>query len=611
MTQPNDNSSITADAAPPTAIDEDHPDGDAIRRQVRAQTFVFFFLALSHTDPGQVEFYFSDENLPTDLHLLKCCGGRENLPVSISLICGFKKMRGYKPKKLVVAALRKSLVLEVVENGKKIKRRRPMQGTCILDPDFFDADDGIAHDPRVCRQPAVYPVPLLPQNKVEYPKGISKNMLKPTGFEKTYIEPMPTPQEAAEEEAMYDPEKSFIERIEIAIQRFKQKRRMHEMYAHVFNKLMRFSGVESGPRMNQGLSRQEMASMDAEEVAKALAIHNVPWSRADTKQWVVDFYGVAKAFLSSWYPAHYGMTPQGIKNACQVLRSFYKYLLYHDVCPEYKEDLIRARDLCDQAEQELPKVVAAGLALPGDFNKSASVIFGGAHAGQYTGDQPWALKLQAEGVDIAEIGIRKEEAKIKFKAGVFIMGTDGQADKLEGGTLIAVGKEQVGLEVIGISLPDENTKLAYEQTGDWGLELSKLEPLGKLICKTWIMDDCDEWDLPNAPGKYPQGKPYRTSDVKTYEFWVEASVLEECFLGMKLDASVLTLTDGLAILDDVKESMCNFFTWLPNELWMERKPKEVRWLSKGLGVDDEEDQANGKNNEGEGKGKDDDDFDDE
>lgn len=280
MTQPNDNSSITADAAPPTAIDEDHPDGDAIRRQVRAQTFVFFFLALSHTDPGQVEFYFSDENLPTDLHLLKCCGGRENLP-----------------KKLVVAALRKSLVLEVVENGKKIKRRRPMQGTCILDPDFFDADDGIAHDPRVCRQPAVYPVPLLPQNKVEYPKG-SKNMLKPTGFEKTYIEPMPTPQEAAEEEAMYDPEKSFIERIEIAIQRFKQKRRMHEMYAHVFNKLMRFSGVESGPRMNQGLSRQEMASMDAEEVAKALAIHNVPWSRADTKQWVVDFYGVAKAQIA-------------------------------------------------------------------------------------------------------------------------------------------------------------------------------------------------------------------------------------------------------------------------------------------------------------------------
>ncbi|KAH9882106.1 hypothetical protein J1614_001278 [Plenodomus biglobosus] len=572
---PNSSNSMASDAIPPTAVDEDHPDGATIRRQV--------------------EFYFSDENLPSDLHLLKCCGGRENLPVSISLICGFKKMRAYKPKRLVVAALRKSTFLEVVENGKKIKRRMPMQGRCALDPDFFDTDDGIAHDPRVRRQPAVFPVPLLPQTKLEYPKGTSKNMLKPTGFEKTYTEPMPTPQEAAEEEAMYHPEKSFVERIEIAIQRFKQKRRMHERYAYVFNKLMRFSGVESSPRMHQGLSRQEMANMDAEELAKVLAIHNVPWDRADTKQWVVDFCGVAKAFLSSWYPTHHGMTADSIKNACQVLRSFYKYLLYHNVCPEYNEDLLRARDLCDQAEEELAKSVTAGLALPGDFNRSASAIYGGAHAGQYIGDQTWAMELQVQGFPSGGIGIGPEETRIRFKAGVFIKGTDQQADKLEDGTLIAVGTEQVGLEIIAIEFPDENTRLAYEQMGDWELRLGKLEPLGKLICKTWAIDDCDEWDLPNVPERYPAGKPCGAFDVRKYEFWVEESVLAECFLGMKLDASVLTLTDGLTILDDVKETMCSFFTWLPNELWMDRKPKEVRWSRKGLGLDDEEDEANGEN----------------
>jgi hypothetical protein len=96
---------------------------------------------------------------------------------------------------------------------------------------------------------------------------------------------------------MYDPDKHFVERIEIAIQRFKQKRRMHEAYSNIFNKWMRFGGVESAPRMFSGLSAKDMAGMDAEEIARARAIHQVPWDREDTKHWVLDFVGVGQAFL--------------------------------------------------------------------------------------------------------------------------------------------------------------------------------------------------------------------------------------------------------------------------------------------------------------------------
>jgi hypothetical protein len=250
-----------------------------------------------------VEFYFSDENLPTDKHLLQCCGGRDNLPVSISRIRGFQKMRHYKPKTLVTAALRLSAFLEVSADGKTIKRKIPLAGKCVTDPDYFDADDdkdiGFAPGSRKAKaqRPAQYPVALLPQTKAKHPEGVSKNMLKATGFEKAYMEPVLTPAEAAEEEEMYSLNKPFVERIEIAIQRFKQKRRMHEMYAHVFNKLMRFGGVESGPRMYQGLSRHDMNEMGAEELARVLAIHNVPWDRSDETKWVVDFVAVCKAFL--------------------------------------------------------------------------------------------------------------------------------------------------------------------------------------------------------------------------------------------------------------------------------------------------------------------------
>lgn len=203
-------------------------------------------------------------------------------------------MRAYKPKKLVVAALRKSAFLELSADGKTIKRKVPLTGKCLLDPDFLE-DDGIAHDPRV-KKAVAYPVPLIPL-KADNPQGLSKNMLKPTGFEDGYVEPLQTPQEAAEEEALYDLDKHFVERIEIAIQRFKQRRRMHQKYQQVFEKFLRFGGVEYGTRQYQGLSKEDLKEMDVEERTRALMTHTVPWDRSDEKYWVVDFAGVAKAFL--------------------------------------------------------------------------------------------------------------------------------------------------------------------------------------------------------------------------------------------------------------------------------------------------------------------------
>lgn len=218
--------------------------------------------------------------------------------MSISRICGFKKMRGYKPKSIVSEALRKSTFLEVSADGKTVKRKVPLTGKCLLDKDYRanGSDNEIAYDPRTKRE-VQHPVPLLPQKKKDYPLGMTKNMMKPTGFEEAYVEGPIAPAEAEEEMAMYDPDKPFIERIEVAIQRFKQKRRMHEMYAKIFNKWMKFGGVDCEPRMFGGLSKEEMRNMNSEDIARAKATHHVPWDREDTKKWTVDFLGVGEAFL--------------------------------------------------------------------------------------------------------------------------------------------------------------------------------------------------------------------------------------------------------------------------------------------------------------------------
>jgi hypothetical protein len=291
---------------------------------------------------------------------------------------------------------------------------------------------------------------------------------------------------------------------------------------------------------------------------------------------------------SSWYPTHCGYNPEAVKNACQVPRSFYNYLRYHKVCPEYDEQLGKALEICDLAEQELPKVYAAGIALPGDFNKSASTIFGGAHAGTYTGGRSWAEEVKEDGIDVEEIGIRDEEARIKFTMGVAIMGTDEQYDKVEAKSFKIIQKISAGLEVVDIQLPTESATAAYEsQSRLVQQKLDQLAPLGKLFCKIWAEDDCDEWDLPKD--KYPSGKPQRASAGQNYEFWIEESVMSECFVGMKIEATILALDGGLTILDEVHASRCSFYKFLPSDLWMERRPKQWHWLKKGLAGDDEDD----------------------
>ena len=122
-----------------------------------------------------------------------------------------------------------------------------------------------------------------------------------------------------------------------------------------------------------------------------------------------------------------------------MLRSFYNYLRYHRVCPEYDEQIQAALKICDTAEAELVKANGACLALPGDFNASASTLLGGAQAGIFAADKAWAKEALAEGVDVNDIGLRDEEARIKFSTGIAVLGSDEQQD-LVGGSKVKVIK---------------------------------------------------------------------------------------------------------------------------------------------------------------------------
>ncbi|XP_054777250.1 la-related protein 6A [Prosopis cineraria] len=86
----------------------------------------------------QVEYYFSDENLPADKYLIGFLRKNKEGFVPISVIASFRKMKKLsQDHSLIVAALKESSLLVVSGDGKSVKRLNPFQLHEARDPKFF------------------------------------------------------------------------------------------------------------------------------------------------------------------------------------------------------------------------------------------------------------------------------------------------------------------------------------------------------------------------------------------------------------------------------------------------------------------------------------------
>lgn len=76
----------------------------------------------------QVEFYFSDSNLPMDNYLYNLVGGADNKSVPVKVIHSFKRMKRYQPYSAVVAAIQDSEILDISgeAGNEEIKRKEPL-----------------------------------------------------------------------------------------------------------------------------------------------------------------------------------------------------------------------------------------------------------------------------------------------------------------------------------------------------------------------------------------------------------------------------------------------------------------------------------------------------
>jgi len=213
------------------------------------------------------------------------------------------------------------------------------------------------------------------------------------------------------------------------------------------------------------------------------------------------------------------------------------------------------------------------MCLPGDFNSACSFLFGGIR-----GDSSWDGGYTSQ----TYLGLNDAEA-----SRIFISGYEALGDK-------ALLKEDE-YETKKVLMSQEVTEVEE----DIGLEVTAIEPskeggsFGILRCRSWALPDFAGRDL-------PVGIDSPSPPVKAYDFWIEEEILQNCFVGMKIEGTVHTLTSGLKFLENVTAVWCSFYTVLENELLKEWKdPKYV------TREDYLEKLSRGEDREGEAQGSDD------
>ncbi|KAK4946827.1 hypothetical protein LTR10_014330 [Elasticomyces elasticus] len=409
------------------------------------------------------------------------------------------------------------------------------------------------------------------KRKKAKPKS-QRGLDKPSGFEDFFADAPTTPAQHAEEQEIYDPALHFVDRILTAIARFERTRKLVSERRDILFKYLAYGSIETGPNQFQG--GQDTEGMDKTQIAQTLTQARISDNKRDlgteTSLYEVDFQGVMKGFLSRRAQDMYGFeTREQVSMVTTTLERFMDYLLQHDVCPEYRDDVLATRNLCREAQSELWDVAEATRRLPGDFNIACSTMFGGSYAQGYDGEASWRPESEAQ----AFVGMKPEEARQIIHFGVAGAASEDvyqaylHAIHGDGALEVVSVEKYIGFEITRIVPPTEDCKQLYTTASQ------HFRPVGCVYAKSWSNPDTPPEDLTEEE-KQAQSLP-TTPDETEYVFFMESILQSYLRVGMKVEATVHTLNCGIMFFDEVLNVFPTFDEYLVNELmlgWKEPRP---------------------------------------
>ncbi|KAI0971427.1 Argonaute siRNA chaperone complex subunit Arb1-domain-containing protein [Xylaria arbuscula] len=407
---------------------------------------------------------------------------------------------------------------------------------------------------------------LKNKKKKKKSKKTPKSRRNITGFEEYYADAPMTPKESLEKKKLYDPLRPFHDRIEECIQRFRARRRLDTQRTTMFNKYLFLGGIDTSARQFTGMAgdRDEMAAADSEQIRTMTAVDFIGgfgsrfYDVGDTENWDVDFEAVVKGFLSRTMIDWYMCDRVAMRIAADLIKNFLNYVLMHDVCPEYTNNIIAARHVCDIAPIELHNIHELTLELPGPFNRAARSLF---------------CEEQIKHLDQEE----NSEALVQFNHTTLVWSLSEKAKQIKEKilktpnltTIKVVSTVDRTFQVVGIHRPRHKDKMmVHEQLAALNIN-NKLKPAGFIrVAQSMIAHG---W------GNMPRPEEVDLSSTEEEEFILEDELLAKIEVGMKIDMTVCELNVGLRFIKDVHDLRVSFDTFLPQYLmtnWRDPVPNE-------------------------------------
>lgn len=317
---------------------------------------------------------------------------------------------------------------------------------------------------------------------------------------------------------------------------------------------MFLGGVDTSQNSFAGLDHKDLKDLTPAERRDATArdtVHagsaaNEQFYNGNEEHWSVDFAGVAAGFFSISLGNMSGFEEKRLETAIAIVEHFLRYVLQHDVCPEYQDNVESALLVCQQARKEWPMVNQFCRDLPGHFNLAAAECFSTVDPGD------WSL-----------LSFQRPEhfdAKAVFLAACVLRGEMETLDCFATGKL-AVAKEYTRtVQVTDVQRPSNSL---IEKFAALVIEGSShaVEPVGKLCLATAVIED--EWEQPKMP--VPESED---------QLWVylEDRLLANVLPGMKMEMRLVELTTGIRFIKTIMRVVPTFYTFLPQQMMKHYKP---------------------------------------
>ncbi|KAI2470965.1 Argonaute siRNA chaperone complex subunit Arb1-domain-containing protein [Annulohypoxylon bovei var. microspora] len=388
-----------------------------------------------------------------------------------------------------------------------------------------------------------------------------------TGFEEFYADAPMTPVEALKEKKeIYSKSRTFAGRIEECIQRYRANRRMGSERTMLFNKYLWLGGIDASQRQFTGFAedREALAEADADEIRQMTATDFVGGSgsrfyeSSESEHWFVDFEGIVKGFLSRIVPSIYMYDEDANKLAADLIKNFLNYVLIHDVCPEYDNDIKAAKQVCEIAPIELRMMHELLQELPGTFNSIAKELFYDKELQKCKGNIEGELydKLVSFRVTVLT------SAKKRIRKRLITSSDDPTTTRV-----ISIKEETY--QVVDICAPDPGGITVVEEELEAAGHKGKGKPAGLLLLKPSIID--------HGFNNVLRSDQFDSESAEVEEYLLEGELLAKFEKGMKIKAVVCELDIGLRFIAKVKDVRVSFDQFLPQMLmegWKDPVPNE-------------------------------------